>query len=172
MQLTVPDPSVVVLVGPSGSGKSTFAKMHFRSTEVVSSDALRGMLADDENDQGASAEAFHILALLLNGRLRRRLLTVVDATNLRPQSRRRWLRLAARYDLPAVAIVFDLPEPVFQAHNVRRPDRQVEPEVVSLQAELLRAARAAIPDEGFSQCHVLREPPDVSQATLARVRRT
>jgi protein phosphatase len=170
VKLAIPDPSIVVLVGPSGSGKSTFAKMHFRSTEVVSSDALRGMLSDDENDQGASAEAFHILALLLNGRLRRRLLTVVDATNLRPQSRRRWLRLAARYDLPAVAIVFDLQEQVFQTHNVRRPYRQVEPGVVSVQAELLRAARAQIPDEGFSQCHVLREPADVSGAAVERLR--
>ena len=45
--LAVPDLSLVVLVGASGSGKSTFARRHFRSTQVLSSDACRGMVADD-----------------------------------------------------------------------------------------------------------------------------
>jgi protein phosphatase len=158
MKLTIPDPSLVVLVGPAGAGKSTFARTYFRPTEVVSSDALRAMLTDDPGDQDASAEAFAILAQLLSGRLRRRLLTVIDATNLRPASRRRWLRLAARFDLPAVAVVFDLPDALYQAHNALRPDRQVEREVVSWQIGLLRRAVADVPGEGYSQFYVLREP--------------
>ena len=48
--IEVPELSLVVLVGASGSGKSTFARKHFKATEVVSSDACRGMVADDEND--------------------------------------------------------------------------------------------------------------------------
>jgi protein phosphatase len=170
VRLTVPDPSLVVLVGPSGSGKSTFARTHFRPTEVVSSDSLRAMLADDADDQGASGEAFAILALLLNGRLRRRLLTVVDATNLRATTRRRWLRLAARHDLPAIAIIFDLPDELFLAHDRMRPERQVGGEVVALQTELLRRALSHIPHEGFAQFYVLREPPAVGGLTVERVR--
>jgi protein phosphatase len=170
VKLTIPDPSLIVLVGPSGAGKSTFAQAHFRPTEIVSSDALRAMLTDDADDQDASAEAFSLLAQLLHGRLSRRRLTVIDATNLRQQSRRRWLRLAARHNLPAVAIVFDLPDPLFQKHNEMRPGRQVEYEVVARQAALLRRALAAIPEEGFSQFHVVREPLSPGLSTVERVR--
>jgi len=169
VRLTIPDPSLVVLVGPSGAGKSTFAQAHFRPTEIVSSDALRAMLTDDPNDQGASAEAFSLLAQLLHGRLRRRLLTVIDATNLRPQSRRRWLRLAGRFDLPAVAIVFDLPDQTFLARNEMRADRHVEREVVARQTDLMHRALAAIPTEGFALFYVLREP--LAPGTLSVDRR-
>ncbi|CAN5778817.1 hypothetical protein BH24CHL6_BH24CHL6_09760 [soil metagenome] len=170
MQLSIPDPSLIVLVGPSGAGKSTFAQAHFRPTEVVSSDNLRAMLTDDPGDQGASAEAFSILAQLLQGRLRRQLLTVIDATNLRPQSRRRWLRLAGRFDLPAVAIVFDLAQQTFRLQNEQRPGRQVEHDVVARQSELMSRAREAIPGEGFAHFHVLREALAVGTLIVERIR--
>jgi protein phosphatase len=170
VQLAVPDPSLVVLVGPAGAGKTTFARTFFRPTEVISSDAIRAMLTDDSGDQGASAEAFSILAQLLHGRLSRRLMTVIDATNLRPQSRRRWLRLAARYDLPAVVIVFDLPDQLFVAQNEMRPERQVGRNVVTKQTELMRRALASISEEGFSQVHVLREPTVPGTLTVERLR--
>ena len=63
MKLTVPELSLVVLVGASGSGKSTFARTHFAPTEVLSSDFCRGLVADDENDQSATADAFDVAAL-------------------------------------------------------------------------------------------------------------
>lgn len=169
MQLIIADPSLVVLVGPAGAGKSTFARAFFRPTEVVSSDAIRAMLTDDPGDQEASAEAFAILAQLLHGRLSRRLMTVIDATNLRPQSRRRWLRLAARFDLPAVAIVFDLPDQLYVAHNEMRPERQVEREVVARQTELLRRAVADVAAEGFSRFYVVREPFVAGALSVERV---
>jgi protein phosphatase len=170
VRIAIPDPSLVVLVGPAGTGKSTFARTFFRPTEVISSDAIRAMLTDDPGDQGASAEAFSVLAQLLHGRLSRRLLTVIDATNLRPQSRRRWLRLAARFDMPAVAVMFDLPADVLLAQNAGRLERQVETEVVARQADLLRKAVADVPDEGFGQVHVLREPLVPGAARVERVR--
>ena len=58
MRIAIPDPSLVALVGASGSGKSTFAARHFLPTETVSSDACRGLVADDPNDQSATEPAF------------------------------------------------------------------------------------------------------------------
>jgi predicted kinase len=155
VELNLPNPALALLVGPSGAGKSTFARDHFEAYQVISSDELRARLADDANDQDASAEAFRILALLLNGRLRRRLTAVVDATNLRATNRRRLRSLAARYGVPVVAIVFDLPEQAFHDNNARRPDRRVSDEVVADQIELMREAIAAIPGEGYAQVVVV-----------------
>ncbi len=58
MDVSIPNLSLVVLIGPSGSGKSTFARKHFLPTEVLSSDACRGMVCDDENDQTVTNQAF------------------------------------------------------------------------------------------------------------------
>jgi predicted kinase len=54
MELKLPAPCVVVLVGPGRAGKTTWAQTHFASAEIVSSDALRGMVGIDEDDQTAS----------------------------------------------------------------------------------------------------------------------
>ena len=51
MEITVPELSLMVLVGASGSGKSTFADKHFKATEILSSDACRALVSDNENDQ-------------------------------------------------------------------------------------------------------------------------
>lgn len=166
--LTIPDPALVLLVGPSGAGKSTFAEAHFGPTEIVSSDALRHMLANDPADQGASAEAFRILALLIEGRLRRRLMTVVDATNLRAADRARYRQIATRHGVPAVAIAFDLPASVYHGHNRGRDSRVVEDEVVDRQIELMRQALAALPREGYAALYVLREPDSRSPIHVQR----
>ena len=44
MKITIPELSLVLLIGPSGSGKSTFARTHFKPTEVLSSDFCRGLV--------------------------------------------------------------------------------------------------------------------------------
>ena len=87
---------LVVLVGVSGSGKSTFARAHFKPTEVVSSDFCRGLVADDENDQSATPDAFDVLHYIVGTRLRRGLLTVVDATNVQQAARASLVALAAQ----------------------------------------------------------------------------
>src|SRR5262252_1918558 len=104
-EIDVPELSLVVLIGASGSGKSTFARTRFAPTEVISSDFCRGLVADDENDQSASADAFDLLHFIAAKRLAAGRLTVIDATNVQRESRRQLLAIAKEHDVLAVAIV-------------------------------------------------------------------
>ncbi len=166
--LVIPKPALVLLVGPSGSGKSTFANAHFTPTEVVSSDSLREMVSDNSADQDASAEAFKLLALIANGRLRRRLTTVIDATNLRAINRKRLRQNASRYGIPSVAIAFDLPAEVYMERNGRRPDRLVDPEVVADQAERMTEALSDLASEGYTAVYVIQDPEVVDSLVVER----
>src|SRR5215475_14916479 len=109
-ELTVPELSLVVLIGVSGSGKSIFGRTHFRPTEVISSDFCRGLVADDENDQAATPQAFELLHYIAGLRLATGRLTVVDATNVQPYARAALIRIAREHDTLPVAIVLDVPE--------------------------------------------------------------
>ena len=166
--LDVPDPSLVVLVGPSGSGKSAFAARHFAPTQVLSSDRFRGMVADDENDQSASADAFELLHLVATKRLAAGRLTVVDATNVRSRARREALRLAREHDVPAVAIVLDLPVGLCVERNLRRAERVVGADVVRRHGASLRDSVDSLAGEGFHAVHVLRDPSEVDAVELVR----
>ena len=77
--------------------QESFAREHFRPTEIVSSDACRAMVSDDENDQSATPDAFELLNHIVGTRLRRGLLTVVDATNVQSKARAELVSLARRH---------------------------------------------------------------------------
>src|SRR5262245_13764250 len=130
MHIKIPELALVVLVGPSGSGKSTFGRAHFKPTEIVSSDACRALVSDDENNQEATGDAFEVLHFIAGKRLERGLLTVIDATNVQPEARKPLLKLARDYHCLPVAIVLDLPERVCQERNQTRPDRNFGPHVI------------------------------------------
>ncbi len=169
-QITVPAMGLVVLVGVSGSGKSTFAREHFRSTEVVSSDFCRGLVADDENDQSATPDAFDVLHYIVGTRLRRGLLTVVDATNVQQPARASLVRLAKDHDVLVDAIVLDVPEAVAHARNAARPDRDFGPHVVVRQQRDLKRSLGRLKKEGFRRVHVLRGETEVAGAEITRER--
>jgi protein phosphatase len=168
--LTVPNLSLVLLVGASGSGKSTFAKQHFLPTEVLSSDHYRGVVADDENDQGATPDAFEVLRFVAGKRLASGRLTVIDATNVQAEGRRPFVALAREHHVLPVAIVLDVPEKVCHARNASRPDRAFGPHVVRNQIRDLRRSVRELQREGFRYVHVLSAPEDVAAATIERQR--
>ncbi|MGZ8375751.1 MAG: AAA family ATPase [Gemmatirosa sp.] len=169
MRLEIPDPSLVLLVGPTSSGKSTFARAHFAPTAIVSSDACRAIVADDENDQSATDAAFQVVHLIVAKRLERARLTVVDATNLRPGARSPLMELAHRCHLPTVVIALDLPEAVCEARRAARDDRDARAEVLHRQREQLHRGLDALTTEGHWAVHVLRTPDDVEAARIVRV---
>jgi protein phosphatase len=169
-ELTVPELSLVLLVGVSGSGKSTFARAHFRPTEVISSDFCRGLVADDENDQSATPAAFEVLRFIAGQRLRAGRLTVIDATNVQPEARRDLVQLAREYDVLPAAIVLDLPEKVCAERNAGRPDRDFGPHVLRRQRGQLRRGLNQLHREGFRTVHVLRTPEEVDAVTITRTR--
>jgi protein phosphatase len=117
MRITIPELSLVALVGVSGSGKSTFAARHFAPTEVLSSDFCRGLVSDDENDQAATEAAFEVLHFVAGKRLEAGRLTVIDATNVQPEARKPLVALAKRHHVLAVAIVLDVDEATCAARN-------------------------------------------------------
>ena len=121
--IAVPELGLVVLVGISGSGKSTFAARHFAPWQVVSSDYCRGLVSDDPNDQSATRDAFDVLGYIVGTRLRRGLLTVVDATSVQRPARESLVKLAREHDVLVDAIVLDVPERVARDRNQGRADR-------------------------------------------------
>src|SRR3954468_12508047 len=149
MQINIPRLSLVVLIGPSGSGKSTFARKHFKATEILSSDACRGWVSDDENNQEATKDAFETLHYIAAKRLARGLVTVVDATNVQPEARKPLVALAREYHCLPVAIVLNMPEKVCQERNRSREERNFGPHVVRQQVSQLRRSVRGLAKEGF-----------------------
>ncbi|GGQ00041.1 polynucleotide kinase-phosphatase [Streptomyces roseolilacinus] len=171
-RLPVTDLSLVVLVGATGSGKSTFARRHFKPTEVISSDFCRGLVSDDENDQGASRDAFDVLHYIAGKRLAAGRLTVVDATNVQPEARRRLVRLAREHDVLPIAVVLDVPEEVCAARNAARPDRADMPRhVIRRHRGELRRSLRGLEREGFRKVHVLRGVEEVEAAEVVLEKR-
>jgi protein phosphatase len=161
MKIELPSPSLVLLIGASGSGKSTFAARHFLPTEVVSSDHCRGLVCDDSNNQEATTDAFALLHHLLEIRLRRRRLTVVDATNVNPADRAKLVALARRFHILPAAVIFDIPEQICQQRNSARPDRQFGPHVVRNHLRQLKRGMKGLKREGFRKIHVFHGPEEV-----------
>ena len=159
VRIDLPDPSLVVLIGASGSGKSSFARAHFAPTEVISSDFCRGLVADDENDQAATADAFAVLQFIAGRRLAQPRFTVIDATNVQREARRPLIELAKQHDLFPVAIVLDIPEAICQERNRTRPDRDFG---------AARGAQPALPAAQVPQGPSARRVPAGVGASVAR----
>ena len=167
-RLSIPDLSLVVLIGVSSSGKSTFAREHFLPTEVLSADFFRGAVADDENSLEATDDAFAALHFVAARRLARGLLTVVDATNVQPEARKPLVALAKRYHAQPVAIVFDLPRALCEERAAGRTDRDLPPHVIPRQHSQLRRGLKGLKHEGFRRSFALRSPADVAGVEVVR----
>jgi len=172
VEIILPEPSLVVLIGAAGSGKSTFAARHFAPTEVLSSDRYRAILAGDEADQSVTKAAFARLHRDLTSRLLAGVLTVVDATNVEPSARRALLVRARTAGVPALAIVLDLPDTIVLARNAARRPRTVDESVIHRHLARLRRSLdgpgPGLGTEGFAAITTLHDPTEVDQVVIRR----
>ena len=147
-----PSKGVVVLaVGLPGSGKSSWFKRH--NISPLSSDLLRSLLFDDPAEQRFQDLVFSNLRSMLKARLiARRPTNYVDATNLTPQERQHWIKLAKDFGYEVHAVFFDVPLEVCIERHHRR-DRLVPEDVMRKMAAKLRAPTF---DEGFAKITVVR----------------
>jgi F420-dependent oxidoreductase-like protein len=168
-ELRLPSPALVVLVGPSGSGKSAWAADQFRPDQVVSTDRLRALVGEGEHDQRAGTDAFDVLDLVLERRLKRKLLTVVDSLGLDPPKREQWRELARRHKLPCHVVVFDTAAKDCRARNKAR-GAPVPSKVLTAQLAGFDTVKAAIGGEGFDGVHgpgpVRLVPADAADSPL------
>lgn len=170
MKITIPDFCLVLMVGTSGSGKSTFAARHFSPSEIVSSDQCRGIVSDDETNQEATEDAFKLVHFIAGTRLRRRKLTVVDATNVRPEDRAQLVHIAKVHHALVVAFVINPGEDICQARNVDRPDRQFGAHVVRNQTRTLKRGLKRIDKEGIRYVHEFRTTAEIDAVEIERTR--
>jgi protein phosphatase len=165
MEIKIPELSLVLLIGASGSGKSTFANKFFNKHEVVSSDVCRGIVSNDENNQKATTDAFDLLNFIVSKRLKNGLLTVIDATNVQKESRKKLINLAREYHVLPVAIILDLPEKVCVERNDIREDRNFGGHVIRNQKKQLKRSFKGLKREGFRKIYSLESEEEVANVT-------
>src|SRR5260221_459129 len=142
---------VVLAIGLPGSGKSSWFKRH--NVVPLSTDMVRSLLFDDVREQRFQDLVFSNLRSMLKARLiAKRPTNYVDATNLTPQERQHWIKLAKDYQYEVHAVFFDVPLDVCIERHERR-DRVVPEDVMPRMPAKLKPPAFT---EGFAKITVVR----------------
>jgi len=146
-----PKGTVVLAIGLPGSGKSSWFKRN--NITPLSTDMLRSLLFDDTTEQRFQDLVFSNLRSMLKARLiARRPMNYVDATNLTPQERHSWIKLAKDFGYEVQAVYFDVPAEVCLERNQKR-ERKVDEAILRRMADKLKAPTF---DEGFTKITVVK----------------
>lgn len=168
MRITIPDLSLVLLIGPAGSGKTSFAQAHFKPTEVLSLEQVRQLVADGAVDAAATEDAFAALSYLAMRRLAAGRLTVIDDRHLNSHTRRMLIGLAQEHHVIPVAIAFNLPEAVLEQRNHGRGVGNLAAEAIAQQHVAMRHALACLPQEGFRHVYEFLSQEEVDTIEVVR----
>lgn len=138
------DFQLYVLVGIPGSGKSTWAETHLREKPIVSRDAIRFAVIDDEEEYFShEAEVFEKYVDSIVGACKSFGCAVADATHISKASRHKLFRnldskIKGRYDI--TLIYFNPPLKTCLKRNKLRDGRALVPEqaIYSMHGQLTR----------------------------------
>ena len=156
MRIVIPSGGLVILCGPAACGKSTFARRHFKSTQIVSSDRCRAILADSPNAQWASGEAFALFHTIIEKRLAFNRTTAADSTALTKTARRDLRRIAAASHRQVALIVFNVSEKTCLERDGSRR-RRVGESVIAAHIEKLNETLKDIRNEKYDAVYILDE---------------
>ncbi|MEU5298000.1 ATP-binding protein [Streptomyces umbrinus] len=170
----LPKNALLVLIGASGAGKSTLART-WPTSQVVSLDQLRGVMADDCGDQSATADAVDAMLLIVNRRMARGLNTVVDATSVVAKDRAPLVAAAKTHNMPVIAVLVSTPLPVCIERQKTRPaNRSVRDDTVRTQHQAGVRSHPNLRAEGFNDIifsnTLYRLEPFLQQVSDIRVR--
>ena len=166
MTIRLASNALVVLAGPSGSGKSTWAARQFDPNQVVSSDQLRSVVGEHQHDLAASDDAFALVDQIIERRLARGLITVVDTLGMDPARLDRWRAIATAHSAPTHLVRFDEAPAVVRKRNRGRA-AAVPSKVVTAQLTKWDELRDELAN-GFDHVHAPDEVVVVARALLAR----
>lgn len=158
----------IMLVGPSGCGKSTWAKSFSKNQKrqytILSSDAIRGELWGDENDQQNPAKVFEVLHQRVREALRQGNNVIYDATNLNAKRRKNYLKqlkqqmaadgIEVEYNVILIATDFEQ-----CCRNNYARDRKVSREVIHRQ---FLQIQIPIHNEGWKNIFFIRNSHPIS----------
>jgi F420-dependent oxidoreductase-like protein len=161
--IRLPADALVVLAGPSGSGKSTWAARWFESNQVVSTDQLRGVVGEHEHDLRASADAFAVVDMIVERRMKRGLVTVVDSLGMDPEQNKRWLTIANSQGRSTHLVLFDEDPKICRKQNKGRPG-EVPSKVLTAQLQKWAECKGDL-GQGFDLSHN-RSPASVVATNL------
>ncbi|HBW38451.1 polynucleotide kinase-phosphatase [Desulfosporosinus sp. BICA1-9] len=188
-QIAFPHAGIVLLVGPSNSGKSSLLNYLVEQSillgsEIVSSDQFRVLVSDtdfidygkpskDEQEvlfakyQQISEKAFESMFALINIRCALGKLTVVDATHLWPEDRKKSIDIANKNHVPVMAIVLDVPEKKLLERDAQRElprgrDR------IKKQVRTFKNNLRSLKTEGFAVLYSLNDV-ELEQCTFVRL---
>ena len=105
---------------------------------------------------------------IIQKRLTLRRLTVADATSLKREDRKQFLRIARRFNFHAALMVFNISMEVCLARNSKR-DRVVPRQAIVSQYALLQATLRTVDSGGFDFTYVLDdEAQSAGRVTIGR----
>lgn len=182
MDIWLPHAGIVLLVGPSNSGKSTLLKQSvekgsIKQSEVISSDACRVSVSDDEfldwrglpkeqadavqdEYQTVSKEAFRLMESLVDARCRLSRLSIIDATNLHPDDRKRYIDIARKNDVPIVAVMLNTAE----EELLRRDEERENPRGkrrIKQQYGTFKREKRFLKKEGYKAVYTIEPEEDI-----------
>ena len=112
------------------------------------------MLPDDETDLAATGDAFDLLNYTASIQLKRRLLTVIDATSAKREDRAKLVQLARKYHAVPVAMDLDINPKICHERNQQRPSHDFGAHVTRNHAKALRRGLRGLQKEGFRHVQI------------------